>query len=180
MWILIRKRALSEVVRYFPLKLIVTVWHKSITFRLIKLTQVSFRAAVYKRELCSLIRCSILGDFTIFGHNRTFKGMEATEKNIDTTLKYCRLLPTAYVVRDGRLYFHFVCQFTPRGYPARSKWGGGRVPHPVLSRGGGGPPRYRTTNGVLDTPRSVCLLRSRRRSFLVFLCVFSDVLCAVV
>ena len=29
-----------------------------------------------------------------------------------------------------------------------------------------GTPRYRTTDGVLNTPRSVCLLRSRRRTFL--------------
>ena len=38
-------------------------------------------------------------------------------------------LPTAYVVRDGRLYFHFVCQSTPAGgggvTPERSRWGGG-------------------------------------------------------
>ena len=68
-------------------------------------------------------------------------------------------LPTAYVVRDGRLYFHFVCQSTPwgggtlarsswgGGYPVRSSWG---VPHPALDRGypsqvqtGGTPARSR-------------------------------------
>ena len=45
--------------------------------------------------------------------------------------------------------------------PARSDWGGG-----------GTPPRV--TDGVLDTPRSVCLLRSRRRTFLychIVMCV---------
>ena len=41
------------------------------------------------------------------------------------------LLPTAYVVRDGRLYFHFVCQSTPRR--------GGRVPWPGPAGGGGVP-----------------------------------------
>ena len=30
----------------------------------------------------------------------------------------------------------------------------------------GVPPQYRAADGVLDTPRSVCLLRSRRRTFL--------------
>ena len=30
------------------------------------------------------------------------------------------------------------------------------------------PPQDRTAHGVLDTPRSVCLLRSRRRTFLFF------------
>ena len=30
-------------------------------------------------------------------------------------------------------------------------------------------PRYRTTDRVLDTPRSVCLLRSLRRTFLLYL-----------
>ena len=49
-----------------------------------------------------------------------------------------RFLPTAYVVRDGRLYFHFVCQSTPRegGTPARSRWGG----VPPSSLGWGVPP----------------------------------------
>ena len=55
--------------------------------------------------------------------------------------------------------------------PARSVWG---VPQPGLTGGGTlgrdppgrdrVPPRYRTADGVLDTPRSVCLLRSRRRT----------------
>ena len=50
-----------------------------------------------------------------------------------------------------------------RGYPC---WGD--TP-PLLSQtwlGGGTPPRVR--DGVLDTPRSVCLLRPRRRTFLLF------------
>ena len=52
----------------------------------------------------------------------------------------------------------------PRGYPTS-----GIAPHPQsdLAGGGGGagaPPRV--TDGVLDTPRSVCLLRSCRRIFL--------------
>ena len=55
------------------------------------------------------------------------------------------------------------------GYP---DWG---VPHlgyhPVRpgcggTPTGGHPTSYRITDGVLDTPRSVCLLRSRRRTFL--------------
>ena len=41
------------------------------------------------------------------------------------------------------------------GYPAHRTW-----------PGGGYPTSYRITDGVLDTPRSVCLLRSRRKTFL--------------
>ena len=82
------------------------------------------------------------------------------------------------------------------GTPARSRWKGYScqvqrrgVPQPGLTRGypcwvgtpprvppcqtwlggtpmGGYPTSYRITDGVLDTPRSVCLLRSRRRTFL--------------
>ena len=53
------------------------------------------------------------------------------------------------------------------GYPSQMEGTQGGVP-PGRD---GVPPRqgyhpYRTTDGVLDTPRSVCLLRSRRRSFL--------------
>ena len=46
-----------------------------------------------------------------------------------------RLLPTAYVVRDGQFYFHFVCQSTPRGVPRPGPTGGG-YPHPALDGGG--------------------------------------------
>ena len=52
------------------------------------------------------------------------------------------------------------------GYPA---WGvpwPGTPPHKV--RTGGGYPG-RTTEGVLNTRRAVCLLRSRRRTFLFYL-----------
>ena len=54
------------------------------------------------------------------------------------------------------------------GYPGQVQTGGG-VPQPGPDRGVlvPPPPRYRTTDGVLDTPRSVCLLRSRRRTFLL-------------
>ena len=70
------------------------------------------------------------------------------------------------------------------GYPARSGWGGtlpggyprqctpparvppGRVPPPGQVRMGGGCYPVRTTEGVLTTRRAVCLLRSRRRTFL--------------
>ena len=126
-------------------------------------------------------------------------------------------LPTAYVVRDGRLYFHFVCQShvgdtwpgPAGGYPIPG-WGvpwpgpdgrysgipsvkngvplwtwtgvyctqiqmGGTPGYPLVgvTPHQGVPPRYRRTDGELDTPRSVCLLRSRRRTFLfdILLCV---------
>ena len=54
--------------------------------------------------------------------------------------------------------------------------GGGTPPwvHPPLDLGrgyplpGGGVPPLRETDGVLDTPRSVCLLRSRSRTFFLF------------
>ena len=60
-------------------------------------------------------------------------------------------LPTAYVVRDGRLYFHFVSSHLGGGgggcYPGRSRRGGGSTPArsrwgvgvriPARSRGGG-------------------------------------------
>ena len=43
---------------------------------------------------------------------------------------------------------------------------GGYEGDPLPSMGSPTHPRDRTAHGVLDTPRSVCLLRSRRRSFL--------------
>ena len=53
----------------------------------------------------------------------------------------------------------------------------GNPPHPPVrpgrgggtpnTGGGGYPTSYRITDGVLDTPQSVCLLRSRRRTFLL-------------
>ena len=43
-----------------------------------------------------------------------------------------------------------------------------QVPPVRPGRGGGYPTSYRITDGVLDTPWSVCLLRSRRRTFLFF------------
>ena len=49
-----------------------------------------------------------------------------------------------------------------RGGPPQQTWLGRRVPP---CREGGGIP-LRETNGVLDTPRSVCLLRLRWRTFL--------------
>ena len=55
-------------------------------------------------------------------------------------------------------------QGTPRGVP-----GSGTPPTPP---GGGGGYPGRTTEGVLTTRRAVCLLRSRRRTFLLtILCV---------
>ena len=48
----------------------------------------------------------------------------------------------------------------PQVHPPHWTWPGG------TSTGGGYPTSYRITDGVLDTPRSVCLLRSRRRTFL--------------
>ena len=44
-------------------------------------------------------------------------------------------------------------------YPPHQTWAGGTLM-------GGYPTLARITDGVLDTPRSVCLLRSRRRTFL--------------
>ena len=67
------------------------------------------------------------------------------------------------------------------GYPHQN-WPGDTPPqvHPLLDLAGGYPLSdlaggtltgypisYRITDGVLDTPRSVCLLRSRRRTFLL-------------
>ena len=69
----------------------------------------------------------------------------------------------------------------PRVPPIRPGWGypllGGYptsgTPHQTWLGGTpcrGGTP-LRETDGVLDTPRSVCLLRSRRRTFLFFVCL---------
>ena len=62
----------------------------------------------------------------------------------------------------------------PEGRGARgSSYQGWGTPRQVQTVGEYPPPsgrctpRYRTTDGVLDTPRSVCLLRSRRRTFLL-------------
>ena len=74
----------------------------------------------------------------------------------------------------GKVMFSQVCvpQGTPppnpgMGYPLHRPWMG----YP-LARSGQGvpqvpPPPARTTEGVLDTRRAVCLLRSRRRTFLL-------------
>ena len=58
-------------------------------------------------------------------------------------------------------------------YHPRQGWGtpqpgqdGGGYPRWGYPLPGMYPLRYRTADGVLDTPRSVCLLRSRRRTFL--------------
>ena len=50
------------------------------------------------------------------------------------------------------------------GYP-NQVWMG--VPQGIIPPQLGSTPRYRTTDGVLDMPQSVCLLRSRRRTFLL-------------
>ena len=52
--------------------------------------------------------------------------------------------------------------------PARSGQGYPRWGIPCRD-GVTSPLRYRTADGVLDTPRSVCLLSSRRRNFLLFI-----------
>ena len=62
----------------------------------------------------------------------------------------------------------------PGGTPAEGPCPGGTPPrvHPLSDLAGGGVPLLggdtppQVTDGVLDTPRSVCLLRSRGRSFL--------------
>ena len=60
-------------------------------------------------------------------------------------------------------------------YPHQTWWGGyptlGTPQSDLADRGGGYPTSYRITDGVLDTPRSVCLLRSRRRTFFFTLSV---------
>ena len=63
-------------------------------------------------------------------------------------------------------------QTWPRGYPAGGTppW----VPPTPIRPGRGVTPPW-VTDGVLDTPRSVCLLRSRRRTFL-FQCKISSAL----
>ena len=97
-------------------------------------------------------------------------------------------LPAVYVVRDGRLYFHFVCQSTPDGegvpWPGPDRGGGtparGTCSGYPRTRSDGGtparggppwvpPPRDRTAYGVLATQLLVCLLRSRGRTFLFIL-----------
>ena len=50
----------------------------------------------------------------------------------------------------------------PGEYPAR----GTKVGYPPPDQDGGGGYPVRTTEGVLTTQRAVCLLRSRRRTFL--------------
>ena len=57
----------------------------------------------------------------------------------------------------------YPCQVRTRGYPGRVPPAG--YPSPGQVRTGGGYP-VRTTEGVLTTQRAVCLLRSRRRTFL--------------
>ena len=51
------------------------------------------------------------------------------------------------------------------GYPKPGQDGG--YPSQGGASPGYSPPRDRTAHGVLDTPQSVCLLRSRRRTFLL-------------
>ena len=70
-------------------------------------------------------------------------------------------------MREGNVF----CLSSPVGgrYPSQVQLGGGGYPSQVQAGGGGTPasiPQDRTVHGVLDTLRSVCLLRSRRRTFL--------------
>ena len=69
----------------------------------------------------------------------------------------------------------YLSQVQAGGYPSQVQVGvsqqGGTPPQlPPIRPGQGGYPG-RTTEGVLNTRRSVCLLRSRRRTFL-FICEF--------
>ena len=66
----------------------------------------------------------------------------------------------------------------PRLGTPKSGWGGtqgGVTPRQGwctrLARSGWGGGEYRTADGVLDTPWSVCLLRSRRKTFLLLLAI---------
>ena len=76
----------------------------------------------------------------------------------NTSVTHPTLLPTAYVVRWEGNAFTRVCPSihlsVHRGVPR---------PGPA---GGGGYSLRGVTDGVLDTPRSVCLLRSRRTFFM--------------
>ena len=94
-------------------------------------------------------------------------------RNDFVSLQKQQLLPTAYVVRrEGYVLTRVcpsVCPHPGQGAPARVPpigpgWG---VPPPIRPGQGGTPTGggY-PTSVVLDTPRSVCLLRSRRRTFL--------------
>ena len=91
-------------------------------------------------------------------------------------------LPTAYVVQGKVMFWHvsvlqWFCLSTPRGgYPCQVQLGRGGVPWlggtppqvpPHRTFLGGYPNREGTPSQVvLDTLRSVCLLRSCRRTFL--------------
>ena len=73
---------------------------------------------------------------------------------------------TARIRRMGKVMFS-VCPHLGGGvYPARSSRGG--VPRLGTPPGRTGGYPVRTTKGVLTTRRAVCLLRSRRRTFLLF------------
>ena len=105
-------------------------------------------------------------------------------------------LPTAYVVQRKGYVLTRVCLSVQTGVPRSGPDKGGypsqvqmrRVPQPSPDRGvprsgpdrgilsgpgrgtpqqGWGTPQYRIADGVLDTPRSVCVLRSRRRTVLL-------------
>ena len=72
---------------------------------------------------------------------------------------------TERVSQPGPTGGRYPSQVQMGGYPCQVQMGG--IPPPGMGHPpAGGPPWYRTTDGVLDTPRSVCLLRSRRRTLL--------------
>ena len=86
---------------------------------------------------------------------------------MDVDMVHSASLPTAYVVRREGYVLTRVCPsvcLSHLGYPPSDLAEGG-----TPAGGGEGwvgiPPSV--TDGVLDTPRSVCLLRSRRRIFLL-------------
>ena len=77
--------------------------------------------------------------------------------------------PWSDLARGGTLHQAPPCQTWLGGYPGGGDPTSGTPPGQTWLGGypdGGYPTSYRITDGVLDMPRSVCLLHSRRRTFL--------------
>ena len=128
-----------------------------------------------------LIRQEVIFSLCMFVH--TCGGYPARSRQGGRVLNQIQMGDTRVPPRSGR---GVPCwgggtQVPPKvragGYPARGTWGWGTLPGTPRGQDGGYPARGvpRTAHGVLDTPQSVCLLHSRRRTFLfIFHCTVSS------
>ena len=112
----------------------------------------------YTGDICEYLLYLAAQQLIILGRSQGIHSHLKSELSMSKSLGLAKiqLLPTAYVVRDGRLCFQSVHN-GGGGSHGQGRYLPGLPPPP---------PTDRAADGVLDRPRSVCLLLSRRRTFL--------------